>query len=117
MRGDQWQLIVLIFSAVFLGLPVRSPAEALPPEVEAIRAERETQRAALDRIREKTEALRRAENQRMPAEREPAQRARAAERERQHRELVEEVDAMVCQSALKFDQGSASNFDQDQSPF
>jgi hypothetical protein len=25
--------------------------------------------------------------------------------------------AVECQSALKFDQGSASNFDQDQSPF
>jgi hypothetical protein len=95
MNGDRGYGLALLLGVVLLSPAAGSPAEPLPPEVEAIRAERERQRAALDRIREKTEALRRAENQRMLAEREQAQRVQAAERERQHRELVKEVDAIV----------------------
>lgn len=90
MQGDRRQLIVLIFSVVFLGLPVRSPAEPLPPEVEAIRAEREQQRAALDRIRRKVKALQAAEAYLTPAEREQDERIRAA------RQLLPETPASTA---------------------
>lgn len=61
--GDRRLLLIFALAAgvAFLLPVVGFPAEPLPPEVEAIRVERERQRAALDRIRRKVEALREAE--------------------------------------------------------
>lgn len=77
-------LIVALGVLLWVAVPVRSLAEPLPAEVEAIRAERAAQRAALDRIRRKVEALRQAEEARASAERapepaRPTEPARAAE--------------------------------------
>lgn len=61
--GDRRLFLTFTLAAgvAFLLPVVGFPAERLPPEVEAIRAERERERAALDRIRRKVEALREAE--------------------------------------------------------
>ena len=63
-------LIVALGVLLWWAAPVRSLAEPLPAEVEAIRAERAAQRAALDRIRRKVEALRQAEEARAAAPKE-----------------------------------------------
>ena len=61
MNGDRGYGLALLLGVALLSPAAGLPAEPLPPEVEAIRAEREAQRAALDRIRRKVEALREAE--------------------------------------------------------
>ena len=79
-------LIVALGVLLWVAVPVRSLAEPLPAEVEAIRAERAAQRAALDRIRRKVEALRQAEEararasaERAPEPARPTEPTRAAE--------------------------------------
>lgn len=64
MNGDFGIWGILLFSLALWGCAAPAQAETMPPEVEAIRAEREAQRAALDRIRRKVEALHAAEAQR-----------------------------------------------------
>lgn len=61
MNGDLGICGAILLSLVLLGFSGSSWAERLPPEVEAIRATHERQRAALDRIRLKVEALQKAE--------------------------------------------------------
>ena len=109
MKGDQWRLIVLVFSVILLGFPGRSPAESLPPEVEAIRAERERQRAALDRIRRKVEVLREAEArgatspshvERDRAEQAAREQAARKEREAQEREETRRLEAKLERERL-----------------
>ncbi len=64
MNGDFGIWGILLFSLALWGCAAPAQAETMPPEVEAIRAEREAQRAALDRIRRKVEALHAAEARR-----------------------------------------------------
>lgn len=63
MNGDFGIWGILLFSLALWGCFTPASAETVPPEVEAIRAERKAQRATLDRIRRKVEALHAAEAQ------------------------------------------------------
>ena len=104
VSGSRRYRIAVFCGVVLLGWLVPGlPAEPLPPEAEAIRVERERQRAALDRVRRKVEALREAEArgespvpvvsppgtpdlEREWARHEAREREAAAERERQEAE-------------------------------
>lgn len=98
MNGDRGYGLALLLGVVLLSPAVGLPAERLPPEVEAIRAEREAQRAALDRIRRKVEALREAEEaERVAQERKAQQEREARQREAQQRETERPYEKVLTE--------------------